>query len=537
MQPRTRRWLVRAAWAVGALVAIAAALAGYVYSLLPEPIGDPPTLQTQLFEKPAQPLPVSGRYVGKSATELAALIKSRQATSTEIVREHLHHIRNTNHRTNAFVWLFESQALAAAAEADRKVARGEPLGRLHGVPVGVKEQFGIEGQPQTVNATMFQGFRAARNSLAVDAWLAEGAIVVGTTNVSRLLFDFQTFGEIYPTALNPYDPARTPGGSTGGGAAAVASGLVPLELGGDMGGSIRVPAAFCGIYGLKTTEGAMGLDPQSFPGVPGTLRYKRMAVSGPLARNVDDLELAWNALMSRWPEGGARMLEPKASLRDYRVAHLDEWAFGNDRVRVAGDVKAGLKALIDRLGAHGVITTPAQPGDFEAMVAMHRMLSSYMAFEKVPALFRRLMAHRLRSQDEGRFDYRETFDRLADLDPARYDDLLQRRDALTRRLEAFFADHDLLILPVATGPAIAHNPQHLPIDVDGRPVAYWDYFLLPIVFNATGHPALTVPLGLNAQGLPLAVQIVGPMYSERRLIAFARAIESLHTGWVAPPAK
>ena len=151
------------------------------------------------------------------------------------------------------------------------------------------------GQPQTVNATMFQGFRAARNSLAVDAWLAEGAIVVGTTNVSRLLFDFQTFGEIYPTALNPYDPARTPGGSTGGGAAAVASGLVPLELGGDMGGSIRVPAAFCGIYGLKTTEGAMGLDPQSFPGVPA-----RCATSGwPSPDRSHATSTTWN-----WP--GAR---------------------------------------------------------------------------------------------------------------------------------------------------------------------------------------------------------------------------------------
>lgn len=536
MKSNKRSVLKWAAWLLTALLALAAAGSGYVYSVMPRPSGDKPALQTELFAKPGQPWPVSGRFIHRSAAELAALIRNRQATSTEVVQEHINHIKNENHRTNAFVWLFEQEALQAAARADAQVARGEPLGLLHGVPVSVKESFGIAGKPSTANAELLQAFRAPRHAAAVEAWLAQGAIVLGTTNVPKMLFDLQTFGEIYPRASNPYDPARTPGGSTGGGAAAVAAGLSPIELGSDMGGSIRLPAAFSGIYGLKTTEGSLDMA-GAFPGVPGSARYQRMPVAGPLARTVDDLELAWTALISKWPEQRSRMLEPKAALREYRVAYLDEWAFGGDRIRVGQEVKERLAQLIGRLQAQGVAARQEQPGGFAEMVAMHRVLVAYLAFEKLPWIVRQLMALDFKRGDDHRFDLTEFFERLADLDERKYDDILKRRAVLTQRLEDFFARHDVLIMPVAAGPAIEHNEQHLPIDLDGERVGYWHYFVYPIVFNATGHPALTVPLGLDRQGLPLAVQLVGPLHSERRLLAFARLIAPLHPGYVKPPAR
>lgn len=518
----------------GLVVLMAVGFAAYLYTQKPKPIGKRPALQAELFQKPMRELPVEPRLIYASAGDLSAMIRNRQATSRDIVQAHINYIRNTNYKTNAFVWLFEEEALDAAKAADAKVASGEPLGMLHGVPVSVKEEFWVKGKPNTLNAEMFQGFRAPRNSEIVDALIGQGAIVLGTTNVPNMLGDLQTFGEIYPTANNPYDARRTPGGSTGGGAASVAAGMVPIALGGDLGGSIRVPAAFTGLYGLKTTEGAIGSGVREFPGEPGNPKYRRMMVPGPLARTAGDLDLAWNALMSKWPERKQRMLEPKAKLDDYSVAYFDEWAFGNDRMFIGLDVKARLASLAAALETKHVSVRRDQPAGFEEMMLMHRMLSVYLMFEKVPWLIRQFMVREYKKADSHRFQFSEVLARMSDLDPAKYDDLLRRRQVLTDRIEAFFGKYDLLILPVTPGPAIVHNPNHEAIVLDGKQINYWDYFYYPACFNATGHPALTIPMGLNHDGLPIALQVVGPLNSERRLVAFARMIEPLHEGFVRP---
>ncbi len=525
-----------AAIVVAVVVLIAVGLGIYVYSIIPKPIGEKPALQAELFNKPGTELPVAGKFIYKSAAELAAMIKSKQATSTEIVQEHLNNIKNNNYKTNAFVWLFEQDALDAAKRADEKVARGEPLRLLEGVPVSIKEEFAVKGKPFTWNSEMFQGVIAQKNAGVVDAMINEGAIVLGTTNVPKMLFDVQTFGEIYPTANNPYDLTRTPGGSTGGGAAGVALGFSPIAVGGDFGGSIRIPAADCGLYGLKTTDGSM-TDFGGSPGEPGNPKYRRMMVTGPIARTVDDIDLAWNAMMNKWPEQKAKVLEPKAELKDYKVAYLDEWKFGNDKIIVSKDIKDALKKLTETLAAKNVSVTNDQPADFDKMVAMHRMLAIYTMFEKVPWLFRQLVIRDFKKADNHRIDMSEVFDRMSDVDPSKYDDILKRHDALRDQLESFFTKYDFLIMPVTSTTAIKHNPDHTPISIDGTNVDYWDNFLYPVVFNATGHPALTVPLGLNAEGVPVAVQIVGPMNSEKRLIKFAKLIEPLHTGFVKPEVK
>ncbi|MBK9214188.1 MAG: amidase [Chloracidobacterium sp.] len=517
----------------GIVVLIAIGLGIYIYTLIPKPIGEKPVLQSELFTKPERELPVAGKFVYKSATELAAMIKNKQATSAEIVQEHINYIKNNNYKTNAFVWLFEQDALDAAKKADEKVAKGEPLRLLEGIPVSIKEEFAVKGKPHTWNAEMFQGVIAPKNSGVVDAMINEGAIILGTTNVPKMLFDVQTIGEIYPTANNPYDLTRTPGGSTGGGAATVASGFVPITMGGDFGGSIRIPAADCGLYGLKTTDGATP-DFGGSPGEPGDPKYHRMMVPGPLARTVDDIDLAWNAMMNKWPEQKAKMLEPKGELKDYKIAYLDEWKFGSDKMLVSKDIKDALEKFTGTLSSNNVSVANDQPADFDKMVAMHRLLTIYVAFEKVPWLFRQFVIRDFKSADNHRIDMAEVYDRMSDLDPAKYDDILKRHNALRDQMEAFLTKYDFLILPVASTVAIKHNPEHTPISVDGTNIDYWDNFLYPVVFNATGHPSLTVPLGLNADGLPIAVQIVGPLNSEKRLIAFAKLIEPLHTGHVKP---
>ena len=529
-----KRLLKWAGFTLGVVVLLTGGLAAYLYTQKPKPIGERPVLQAAIFNRPAAELPVERRFIYASAGELSAMIRNRQASSQAIVQAHINHIKNNNHKTNAFVWLFEVEALAAAKAADEKVARGEPTGLLHGVPVSVKEEFWIKGKPNTLNAEMFQGFKAPRNGEIVDALIEQGAIILGTTNVPAMLADLQTFGDIYPRANNPYDSRRTPGGSTGGGAASVAAGMVPIALGGDMGGSIRVPAAFNGLYGLKTTEGALRSESSEFPGKPGNPKYRRMMVPGPLARSADDLDLAWRALMAKWPDRKQRMLEPKVRLEDYSVAYLDEWTFRNDKMFIGQDVKMRLASLTKALESQHVVVRRDQPTGFEEMMLMHRMLSVYLMFEKVPWLIRQYMVREYRKADTHRFQFAEVLDRMSDLDPAQYDDLLRRRQVLIDGLETFFGKYDLLIMPVTPGPAIPHNPNHDAIALDGKQINYWDYFYYPMCFNATGHPALTIPVGINREGLPIALQVVGPLNSERHLIEFARMIAPLHDGFQRP---
>ncbi|MBK9105159.1 MAG: amidase [Saprospiraceae bacterium] len=535
MNPRTRKILKWTGGILGFLLLTLAAAAFYIWSRMPKPMGKPPVLQTELFQKPDKEFAVDERFISKSATELAMMIRLKQATSLEITQALIHYIRNNNYKTNAFVWLFEDDALEAAKAADLKVASGDSLGSLHGVPVCIKEQFWVKGKPSTWNSSTFQGFVAPRNDKVVEAWLNEGAIILGLTNVPNMLIDLQTHGDLYPTGSNPYDTTRTPGGSTGGGAAAVASGFCPLSLGGDMGGSIRVPSGYCGIYGLKTTEGSMGKDYGSSPDTTGTGKYFVMAVAGPMARTVDDIELGWNAMIKPWYDNNRWLAVAKDKpLAQYKVAYLDEWHFGSDKIPISNTVKQKLATLVDSLKSNGITTEYAEPPYFAEMRQMHMLLMAYMVFAQQPWVIRQLIKHDFESSTPLKIDLSEGVARIGDIDKEEYKKILQRRDALRDSMEQFFKTYDFLILPVAPGPAFVKNPDHLPMDVDGVKMEYWDHFHYAMCFNATGHPALTIPLGLNSDGLPVAVQVVGPMFSEKRLIHFARMIEHLHDGYVSP---
>ena len=533
MHARARKILKWTGGILGFLVLMVAAAGTYIWYQMPKPMGKPPVLQAELFRKPPVDFPVEGKFIFKSATELARLIKNKEAKSVEITQEFINYIKNNNYKTNAFVWLFEQEALAAAREADAKVERGEPLGSLHGVPVCIKEEFWVKGKPSTWNSENFQGFIAPRNAAVVDAWLQEGAIILGTTNVPRMLIDLQTKGDIYPEASNPYDTTRTPGGSTGGGAAAVASGFCPLGLGGDFGGSIRVPAGFCGLYGLKTTEGSMGNRFGSSPDTTGNKKYFCMAVAGPLARTIDDIELGWNALIKPWYDKNKWLaVDESKDLAQYRVAYFDEWHFGNDKIVISNTVKQKLQTLVDALKSKGAAMENVQPGNFAEMRQMHMLLMAYMVFSKQPWIIRQFIKNEFENSPPLKIDMREGIARIGDLDEAEYARILVRRDTLRAAMERFFDTYDFLILPITPGPAFIKNPNHEAMAVDGEKMEYWDHFHYTMCFNATGHPALTIPLGLNNEGLPVAVQVVGPMFSEKRLIHFAKLIQALHEGYV-----
>jgi len=526
-------------YGIATLFLIAIVLGIWIYRSLPAPMGSPVVLQHELFAPPAQMHTEDPRFNFHSATELAAMIRSGQATSTEITKAFIARIKNHNHRYNALVWLREEEALADAAAADAAVARGDTsLGLLHGVPLTIKEQFWVKGSPSTLNSRQF-GFVAPMDGALVQQLKRAGAIILGTTNVPALLSDYQTHGDIYPTANNPYDTSRTPGGSSGGGAAAVAVGFTAGELGSDMGGSIRVPAAFCGLWGLKPSYGALN---QTHGGWPDTTRVQRhlaMASPGPLTRTPQDLALLWNVLketpmdpMHQQPIH--RRSASDRPLHSYRFAWTADWKDASYTAHVGKDAVRALNTLLHTLRTQGATTTHAVPAIHADLMRCFFATFASVHGEDKPWLLRKLMSKGMEVLDPGTGTYHAYVDALNDMTEDNWQRISRERERLTAIWEKFFEEHDLMILPVTYGPAFSKCELGSELPGDHGPLRYMAYVPFGGVINATGHPTLSVPMGLNDKGLPVGLQIVGPMHSEEELLHLALLLEPLVPGFIAP---
>ena len=479
------------------------------------------------------------QYIYRSAHELARLIREGKATSADIVKEHVARIKERNGELNAVVALFEAEASAAAAERDRQAQEGKFLGPLHGVPVTVKEQFWIQGKRSTINATMHKDFVAPEDAVVVDRVRKSGAVILGHTNVPRFLVDYQVWGDLYPEGKNPYNTDCTPGGSTGGGAAAVAAGFSPLELGGDLGGSIRVPANFCGLYGLKPTEKTVPLHGN----IPLPKNAKtfivHMTQAGPLARTLEDIEILWKVIVG--PHESDRDTpriewypSAKKSLSDYKIAWVDAWP---DHP-VSGQVSGAIRALVGTLEQHGCRVENASPERnlHEESLDLWMGIFPYILAQGVPWFVRPLLKMDLNSKVlKGLKKHRKDFDRAFGMSANHYGEMMLRRNIAVSKWERFFADRDFLICPSGFGPAYARTKVGTRLRYEGTEMIYGDY-VWPFMacFNASGHPALNIPLGLGKEGLPLGVQIVGPYWSEPEMIAFAKQVAQLTKGFVKP---
>ena len=522
---------------IGILIGIAAIACGYLFSIIPKPAGPVPALQAELFEAPKSQVPPAGKFIYKSATELAALIKNKQATSVEIVKDIISYIKYHNHKYNAIVWLLEDQALNDAVKADSLLAHDKIMGPLHGVPITVKEQFSVRGSYLTLNAKMIGGFIPSSDQAVVKQLKKSGAIIIGTTNVPYMLMDYQTQGEIYPTANNPYDTSRTPGGSTGGGAASLAAGFVPLELGGDMGGSIRVPAAFCGLYGLKTTELAIETWDQEFPGMKFDNKKAALAVAGPLARNIPDLELMWNVLKetpNQLLKSTPYDYDTLKSLNQYDIAWYDALKFGEYQIPIHHDIKNKLAAFLDSLRLHGVKTKNTMPNTFSEQFQIFMGLMAYLNTYGQPWIIRKFIVDGFKKMGNGPIDLSRSFDLAMTQNEDIYKECITHRKTIITEWEKFFMNHDFLICPVMPMPAIKKCPLGSTIDIDGNEVQYWVSGSYALMVNALGLPSITIPLGLNDEGLPIGVQVVGKYFSEPQLIHFAKLLESITPGFIQP---
>ncbi len=440
--------------------------------------------------------------VFSGAADLAAAIQSGKVSSVEVVEAHLAHIETHNRALNAIVIIDAEGARNRAQAADKALARGEVWGALHGVPYTLKDALAVAGMRSTV------GFPLLDHVPDYDSTVASrlngaGGILMGKTNVPPLLADFQSNNSIFGRTNNPWNVKHTPGGSSGGAAAAVASGMTPFDLGTDLSGSIRVPAHFCGIYGLKPTEHRVpltGIFPSPYPN-PRNVRH--MSCIGPLARTVDDLMLLYPLIAG--PDGQDMEVKPVG------IEPMTGMALDGLRVAIApafpglptGDAT---RDAVNRLG--------------------HSLESQKAIVDEVP-LPESNVADTLSDAVRLIDIMTGAFQPVADQPAPTIDDylaVLDRRDRSLRAWEHFFESWDVLVCPVAMTTAFPHCETGSPIMVDDQPADYWAISAHTTVFSYTGHPAVVIPYTRDANGLPLGLQLVGKKWSESRLLAIAKTI-------------
>jgi len=450
----------------------------------------------------------------RSATDLAQAIRNRELSAVEVLEAHLAQIEAQNPRLNAVVTLDPEGARQRAREADAALAQGEVWGPLHGLPLTLKDGHAVAGLRTTAGWKPLADYIPEQDGSVAARLKAAGAIIMGKTNVPTLLGDYQSYNPVFGRTNNPWNPERTPGGSSGGAAAALAAGMTPLEVGSDLGGSIRVPSHFCGLFGLKPTEHRVSLGGH-IPEPPGTARTARaMAVIGPMARTIDDLDLAFRILAG--PDRGDLDVPPvplrehaRPDLKALRIA----WAGSLPGGRVARAVGEAVAQTVERLAGHGARVEPALPTlDYEAAFQAFWMLMDTIFKATAPP-----------AEGQRPFTAGDWFTAL------------QERDRAAVAVERFFDDWDLLLCPVAATTAIPHCKPGTPIMVDDATVPYMDSFALSQFFNLTGHPSLAIPVGLDPDGLPIGLQLVARRWEDERLLPMAAAIAEVTGGFQRPP--
>jgi aspartyl-tRNA(Asn)/glutamyl-tRNA(Gln) amidotransferase subunit A len=459
-------------------------------------------------------------WIHRSATELAGAIAAGEVSSEEVVRAHLARIDAVNPRLNAVVARLDDEALADARRADAEVARGTRRGPLHGVPVTLKESLAMAGKVTSCGSTRLQRNVTPEDATAVARLKQAGAIPIARTNVPDMGMDAQTHNLVWGITRNPWDLARTPGGSSGGEGAAIASGMSPLGLGSDVGGSIRIPAAFCGILGLKPTQHRVSIAGH----VPLTLHD--FLQIGPLARAVDDLEVALAAIAG--PDGKQSMVPP-VPLRDtrgqvatnLRVGVLE----GNGTIPVARAVRDGIARAADAAASLGHRVAPASLDHVEdAMVCLSCFFGVALA-----DLVRDVRAH-----PEAYHPYlSELVEGVPSPSGEEMAEAFRLREDLRARMMTCFEHHDVLICPQATVPAFPIGTTGT-VAVDEGEVPLVAVLAYSLLTNATGNPALAIPTGL-AGGLPIGIQLVGRMWDESTLFTLARPLLAALGGVPRPP--
>jgi amidase len=480
----------------------------------------------------------------RNATDLVAALAGRHISSVELTDFAITRIEALDKPINAVVARDFERARAAAKAADAALARGETRPLL-GLPMTVKEQFNVVGLPTTWGNPKFEDWQPNIDSLVVTRLKAAGAIILGKTNVPFMLEDWQSFNEIYGTTNNPWNLGRTPGGSSGGAAAALAAGFVALELGSDIGGSLRCPAHFCGVFAHKPSLDLVPLRGAGPPHAPVRPVRSSLAVAGPMARSAADLALELDVVAGpdELSEGvGYKLALPPArhqALRSFRILVIDT----HPLCPTATSVQVALDRLADQLGKAGCSvkhSSPLLPDLAETARTYRELLSAGYAADLPADVYQRVetAAKALPPDDESlaaarmrglAFSYRDWI--LA----------VRTQGRIRQQWRDLFKAFDLVLCPPMPTPAFLHDhakdQRTRRLDIDGRKVPYPNQIVWASMATLVGLPATVAPIGHSEDGLPIGVQIIGPYLEDHTTIAFAGLIEREFRGFIRPPAR
>jgi amidase len=479
-----------------------------------------------------------------TATELLAALRTGRVTSRELTDLYIRRIKRHDGRLNAVVVRDFERARHQAGAADRAVARGEG-GALLGLPMTIKESFNVVGLRTTCGVPEWRDFVSQHDAPAVLRTRAAGAVLLGKTNVPPMLADWQSANPIHGRANNPWDLGRTPGGSSGGSAAAIAAGLSALEVGSDIGGSIRVPAVFCGVYGHRPSETLLPKSGQ-FPLPPLPNSVGVMAVQGPIARSAEDLELALSVLAG--PDEGEdvawRVELPPARhdrLADFRVAVLPAipWLAVDDEI--AGALQE-VAACLGRLGATVKEAQPDAFGDHRSHHQLYRSLLSAMTGARDTPEWRQ---KRIRFWKQGTDEFSRAHLRGIEGAPSDFIMWGAQREGFRQAWRGFFRDWDVLLAPAINVLAYPHierawpmedfDDLRLTLDVNGHAVPYLHGLVYPALSTVAGQPATAFPVGLSRASLPIGLQVVGPYLEDLTPLRFAALLAREIGGFRRPP--
>ncbi|MEZ5294632.1 MAG: amidase family protein [Vicinamibacterales bacterium] len=449
-----------------------------------------------------------------TATRIHQAVIRRERRATDVVSDALAAIEARNPELNAIVTL-NPRAMDEAAEIDRRLHAGEDVGPLAGVPVGIKDITPVAGLRTTYGSPIYRNHVPAEDAVVVARLRAAGAVVIGKTNTPEFAAGANTWNTVFGPTRNPWNPALTAGGSTGGGAAALVAGMIALAEGTDLGGSLRIPAAFCGVVGLRPSP---GLVPQH----PVDWVWDTISVTGPIARTVEDVARMLQAIAG--PSADAPLASPDGS-RDFVAAAASPLPPGT-RVAYCPDIAAiGVDASIERCcreAAFALRDAGAQVAELALDLSGYRDTFLTLRAE----WFLASMAGRLDRIDEFGVNVRANVDAGLRLDPRALGAAHDARGQLWHRMRDLFSRVDYLVTPTTAVPPFPVD-QNYPAEVAGRPMrTYVDWFAPTFLLSLTGLPAASVPCGRDVRGLPVGLQIVGRPRDEDAVLRLAAAVES-----------
>ena len=475
-----------------------------------------------------------------SAHEILEKIKQREVSSLEVLESFLAQVEKVNPKINAIVALDAERAKEKAIEADNKINLKSKLGPLHGLPMTIKDAFEVEGIVSTGGNPAWKDNIPKRNAEAVQRLVDAGAIIFGKTNVPFLSSDLQSFNKIYGTTNNPWDLERTPGGSSGGSAAALAAGMTPLELGSDIGGSIRVPAHFCGLYGHKPSYNIIS-EVGHMPPPPGSiLTGNGLSVAGPLARSPEDLEIALDVLVSAQEQDSQawKVKLPKArtkKIKELKIAVWPDEPYAEADNEITNLIKDTAK---DLKHAGAKVETVDLPISFEEIDKIYSLLLNPLMLAGSPKETFETLAKLNESLDPNDMSELAKVARGSVLKHADWVLVNAMRQNMRQKWREFFNKFDVILCPTCITPAFKHNhnPVHeRKLTINGKDDEYLRATLWAGPAVSAGLPSTNVPIGMSSNNLPISMQITGPYLEDKTCLEVAKVVRNIRGGFKIPP--